>query len=138
MRVVLDTNVVVSGLIKPGGPEGIALLFALRGQYDLFVSPSILAEYRSVLGRPRFSRWLPASDVRSALMSIEQAARLVHPATTLTISRDDPDNRFLECAEASRAEYLVTGNLRHYPKAHRTTRIVNAREFLSLLVNPET
>ncbi len=137
MRVVLDTNVVVSALIKPGGPEGLTLLFALRGQYALYVSASILDKYREVLRRPWFSRWLNVDDVQHALTSLEQTARMVHPTTTITISRDDPDNRFLEFAEASRADYLVTGNLRHYPRAHRSTRIVNAREFLKLLADPE-
>ena len=52
------------------------------------------------------------------------------PRRTLTVTRDPADNRFLECAEASKADYLVTGNRRHFPKEWRQTQIVNARELL--------
>jgi predicted nucleic acid-binding protein len=50
----------------------------------------------------------------------------------LTAASDEDDNRFLECAAAAGAEYLVTGNLRHYPAAHGSTQVVNARGFFTL------
>jgi predicted nucleic acid-binding protein len=51
----------------------------------------------------------------------------------VTACRDEPDNRFLECAEAAGAEFLVTGNKRHFPQRWKTTRVANAREVLALI-----
>jgi uncharacterized protein len=61
---------------------------------------------------------------------IREAARIVRPHHTLMIAHDSADNRFLECAEAARADYLVTGNKRHFPPKWRQTSVVNARELI--------
>jgi predicted nucleic acid-binding protein len=55
----------------------------------------------------------------------------VTPTRRVSVSPDEPDNRFLECADAAQSDYLITGNKRHFPKQWKTTSIVNAREFLS-------
>lgn len=138
MRAVLDTNVIISALIKPGGLESLAFLLALRRRYELCASAPILAEYGEVLRRPRFSRWLNPDDVRDALAAIERTALLVHPVNTETACSHEPDNRFLEWAEAAQADYLITGNRRHFPKAHRNTLIVSTREFLAALSVPRS
>ena len=57
------------------------------------------------------------------------------PGITHRISTHEPDNRFLECAEAAAADFLVTGNTRHFPKSWKTTKIVNARQFLDVLAS---
>jgi len=67
---------------------------------------------------------------------IVATAEVIVPTVQLAICRHEPDNRFLECAEAARAEFLITGNTRHFPKQHHTTRILNAREFLEWLRKP--
>jgi predicted nucleic acid-binding protein len=54
---------------------------------------------------------------------------LVVPTHTVSASSDEADNRFLECAEVARADYLVTGNKKHFPHRWKTTEVVNAREF---------
>jgi len=56
---------------------------------------------------------------------------------TLEICTDEPDNRFLECAETAEADYLVTGNARHFPQTHKTTLIVTGRGFLDILGESE-
>lgn len=129
MRVVLDTNILVSACWKPGGLEDTVAGLAVSGQITACVSPAILAEYREVLARPK----LAAAGERAAnlLAGLQRAALVVEPAVTLRVSVDDDDNRFLECAEAAAADYLITGNLRHYPEIRGNTRIVNARTFLS-------
>jgi uncharacterized protein len=55
---------------------------------------------------------------------------MVHPSRTLTDTTHEPDNRFLECAAAACADFLITGNKRHVPKDWRPSKIVNAREFI--------
>jgi predicted nucleic acid-binding protein len=52
---------------------------------------------------------------------------------TLSVSPDEADNRFLECAGEAQADYLVTGNKRHFPKRWKSTQVVNARELLELI-----
>jgi uncharacterized protein len=61
---------------------------------------------------------------------IESEALLVEPMMTITECSDEPDNRFLECAETAEADYLVTGNKRHFPERWKSTRIVNTRQLL--------
>jgi predicted nucleic acid-binding protein len=58
---------------------------------------------------------------------------MVRPTTRLEISKHDSDNRFYECADAAQADYIVTGNARHFTKPHKNTRIVSGREFLELI-----
>jgi len=130
-RQVLDTNVVVSALLKPRGPEDQVLRLALAGKADLRVSQTILAEYASVLSRPKLQ--LQAREVTTALDKLYEASTVVHPEFTLNVCRHEPDNRFLECAEAGASDYLVTGNTRHFPKKYKKIKVVTARQLLELL-----
>jgi predicted nucleic acid-binding protein len=59
---------------------------------------------------------------------------MIAPATPLAVSPDETDNRFLECAEAAGADFLVTGNRRHFPNVWKTTRIVSARELVEFVL----
>jgi len=128
IRVVLDTNVVVSAHLNAEGYERSVLDLALSGKLRMFVSEAILREYERVLQRPKF-RLKPLSVSRS-LRLLQAAANVVAPYGQLKVARDPGDNRFLECAETAKADYLVTGNKRHFPRQWRQTLIVNARELL--------
>ena len=89
----------------------------------------MLAEYAKVLPYPRLK--LEPEEIRIALDQIHRFSTIVHPSMTIDeIKRDESDNRFLECAEEARADYLVTGNLKHFPATWKTTRIVNGRQLL--------
>jgi putative PIN family toxin of toxin-antitoxin system len=96
----------------------------------MFVSQVILDEYLRILGKPKLK--LVPRELEGFLVSLKQRAAWVLPEHRLQISPDEADNRFLECAETIDAEFLITGNKRHFPKAWKNTRIVNAREFLEL------
>lgn len=126
IRVVLDTNIVVSAMLKPDTlPEAVFNL-AIDGKIQLCVSEPVLAEYEEVLGRPRLGT--DPKKVNFALRQIRKAAQLVAPSRTVTAANDPDDNVFLECAEAARANYLVTGNLRHFPingRRHASSAHVN-------------
>jgi uncharacterized protein len=128
IRVVLDTNVVVSAHLSPEGYERSVLDLTLSGKLRIFVSEAILREYESVLRRPKFR--LKPLDVSRSLRLMRAAARVVAPYGQLNVARDLGDNRFLECAETAKVDYLVTGNKRHFPKQWRQTLVVNARELL--------
>lgn len=128
IRVVLDTSVVVSAHLNSEGYERSVLDLALSGKLRMFVSEAILREYEGVLRRPKF-RLKPLSVSRS-LRLLRAAAGIVAPYSQISVARDPGDSRFLECAEAAKADYLVTGNKRHVPKQWRQTMVVNARELL--------
>ncbi len=131
MRVVLDTNILISACWSPGGLEARALTLALSGSVKACVSPAVLAEYRDVLTRPKFRS--KQERIAGVLQALAAGALHVVPAEAISLAVDEDDNRFLECAVAADALFLITGNLRDYPAACGTVRIVNAREFLNHL-----
>jgi putative PIN family toxin of toxin-antitoxin system len=123
--------VLVSAVLKRSGAEAAILLAVSDKRLTWCVSPAILAEYEEVLHRPKFSH-LPETYV-GALLALAGEAELFEPTFTLQESPHEPDNRFLECAEAAEANYLVTGNARHFPKHWKRTAIVNAQQLLQAL-----
>ena len=131
VRVVLDTNVIVSAHLTAGN-EATVLQLALAGRIAWHVSLPILEEYEAVLRRGKFA--FPAPRITESLAAIRRAAVCLTPTRHLQVCPDPDDNKFLECAEASRAEYLVTGNLRHFPTRWKRTQVINARRFLELAV----
>ncbi len=130
-RVVLDTNVVVSSLLKPQGWEDQVLRLALTGRLTLCASPTVLLEYADVLPRSKFK--LEPQEIQRTLTELRKASALVEPKHRVTAAKHEPDNRFLECTEASGADFLVTGNKRHFPAKWKHTRVVNARELVALI-----
>ena len=131
VRIVLDTNIIISGLLSPLGNESRALRLILSGAFQVCVSEAILGEYRDVLSRLKFQA-LPKFAVNSLLDRMARGM-MVQPRTPLSICHDPDDNRFLECAEAAEADYLITGNLRHFPAEWKKTKIVNARQFFETI-----
>jgi putative PIN family toxin of toxin-antitoxin system len=125
--VVLDTNVVVSALLNDEGAEATVLDLALTGELRLFASEAVLEEYEATLSRPKFA--ISSEHVQELMAALRTVAVIVAPGKTLAVSGHKPDNRFIECADAAQAEFLVTGNKRHFPAEWKTTRIVNSREF---------
>ncbi len=132
MRVVLDTNVIVSGLNFPGN-ERLVLELALRGRFELYVSTFILEEAAGVLGR-KFD-W-DAERSSQALSALGNAATVIYPRRLPeVIEAGHADNRILECAVEASADYLVTSDRRHLLPlgTHEGVRILNAPRFLSAL-----
>ena len=128
-RVVMDTNIVVSAVLKRSGLESHILRLALNGELRPYASPPILQEYAEVLARAKFRFTKTAQQ--QIIGGIERAAVVVAPKPHLLVCSDPEDNMFLECAETARADYLITGNLRHFPEAWKSTRVVSSRQFLA-------
>ena len=132
MRVVLDTNVIVSGLNFPGN-ERLVLEMALRGRFELCLSNFILDEVAGVLER-KFG-WTEERSVQ-ALSALRNAASVIDPQRRPdVVQAGHPDNRVLECAAAANAQYLVTGDRKHLMplEKHHNANILNAPRFLSAL-----
>jgi len=126
--VVLDTNVIVSAHLKEEGLERFVLDLALARKLQLFLSDEILEEYEGGLMRPAFK--LSPAKVAASLRLNEKAATIVYPQKKITAAKDPDDNKFLECAAEAQADYLVTGNKKHFPREWQQTKIVNTRELL--------
>ena len=122
MRIVLDTNVLVSGLLSPfGAPAQIVRMLA-TGDVVLSHDARILAEYREVLFRPKFS--FSAESIETLLDQIVSSGLTVAATPLKTRLPDHDDEPFLEVALCGGAEALVTGNLKHYPRGKRQGAVV--------------
>jgi len=131
LRVVLDTNIIISAALKPEGLERTVLLLAMTKPAKLYSSDDILSEYSLVLARRELKI---GKGVRAQLLQlIKNRSRSISPVRRLNVTSDPEDNKFLECADAARADYLVTGNQRHFPKFWKTTKIVSSRDFIALV-----
>jgi putative PIN family toxin of toxin-antitoxin system len=128
ISLVIDTNVLVSANLSEAGLEALIVALALNQKIQLYVSAPILKEYEQVLRYPRL-KFEPA-EITQFLVRLRRRSFLVVPTHTVSASPDPADNRFLECAEAARADFLVTGNKKHFPKRWKTTEVVNSRELL--------
>lgn len=130
MRVVLDTNVLLSALAFPGSKPDQALQRVRRGEMELFLSTFILAELERIL-RDKFRFTKRQTDERVAV--IRRMATLVEPMERIAlVTAKEDDNRILECAVAARADYLVTGDKEHLLplRSIGTTQIVTPAAFL--------
>lgn len=130
MRVVLDTNVIVSAHLVMQGPSAVILKLALLAKITMVVPPAVIAEYRRILFDPRFH--LSSRTIQQTLRDVLKAARMVVPTETLRVSEDETDNRIYECAAKRKARFIVTGNAAHFPRPYRFTRIVTPRQFLEI------
>jgi putative PIN family toxin of toxin-antitoxin system len=131
LRLVIDTNVLVSAALKPASLERTVILLALARPARWYVTEPIMNEYASVLAR---SELKIRRGLRSQFLQfIEKRVHMVAPSPLPPIASDPGDNIFLQCADASRADYLVTGNLRHFPKFWKKTKIINSRELLDIV-----
>ena len=130
LRLVIDTNVVVSAALKPEGLQRTTLLLAITKPARFYVSRPILEEYADVLSRPELG--IRKGSRRQLLQLIRNNSHIVTPSRRLEVASDPDDNVFLECADAARADYLITGNQKHFPRFWKKTKIITTREFISL------
>ena len=131
LRLVLDTNIIVSAALNPDGLQRTVLLLALTKPARLYVNEAILAEYASVLARPELK--IRKGLRQHLLQLIKSRCYRVAAAKRLQVTRDPDDNIFLECVDAARADYLVTGNQRHFPRFWKKTKVITSREFISIV-----
>ena len=137
MRAVIDTNVAVSALINPLGTPGRIVGEWKRAVYDWVITPDTFAEMEGVLNRGRITRYLPKGSTRAErfLRRLSETAVTVRPAESLSVFPLDPaDDRFIEAAVASNADFIVTGDLHLLElREYEGTRIVSPIEFLAEL-----
>lgn len=112
MRLVLDTNVVVSGLLWGGAPAQL-LDAAQVGEIELFTSRPLLAELSNILIRSKFAKAIAATGLPCGdlVLGYAELATVVEPAQiALTIAKDPADDEVLACAIAAHADLIVSGD----------------------------
>jgi uncharacterized protein len=127
MKLVMDTNVLVSAVLSPHGPPGQLLDLVLDGKLTLVLSPAISFEYREVLSRPRFK--FDLQQINALLETLENTSLHVAPLPWPLPLPDASDEPFIATAAAALVP-LVTGNLVDYPVSSRANVAVHSpREF---------
>ncbi len=140
MRVVLDTNVIVSATLIRGGNEDKILRAWQRGAFELVLSSEILEEIGRVLSyeKLRQSRWMTEAEVVLLLETLAQEGVLVPGTTSVKASRDPEDDKFLAAAVQARARYVVTGDYDLLDlKVHRGVRMIKPAQFLRAILGRE-
>ena len=135
MRLVIDTNVLVSGILKDKNPERVLLFAVGNPEVEWIVSPDILTEYKEVLGRNKFR--LPAAILQSWFEFLDRSTSIINPDFLIDFPRDQKDAKFLACSMASNADYFITGDhdLNDARKLLKTT-IISVSMFIKLVVEP--
>jgi putative PIN family toxin of toxin-antitoxin system len=129
IRAVIDTNVLVSGLLSPAGNEALILLAIRQGLVRPCLSDAIATEYAGVLARPKFP--FAPQQIEALLAIMRDRGEFFRPEGFQAVSPDPADTKFLHCALAAGAEFIVTGNKRHFPDSpYGPTHVVNAGELL--------
>jgi putative PIN family toxin of toxin-antitoxin system len=131
IRVVLDTNIIVSALLNPLGPPAQVFSLAVDGAVQLCVSGKVYDEYEDVIRRPRLGR--SEKEISAALRVIRETGFWVKPTRAIRACTDPDDDIFLECAQAGGADYVVTGNIKDFPSSWLEIGIVTPRRFLDIL-----
>lgn len=133
MRIICDTNLLISGVLFKGNPRSI-LRLASEGRIENCISPEILQETEEVLRRPKFG--LAPEDISAILETFQHTFTLVVPTTRVNIIKEDPDdNIILEAAVTAQASCVVSGDS-HLLAIHswRGIRIVSPSEFLKTIL----
>ncbi len=141
MRVVLDTNVIVSGSISPQGAPGRILAAWEAQTFDLIVSSALLREYRRALGyeKVRSRHRKDAAELDELIRRYRHFGFLIEPQERLSVVAGDPDDdRVLECAVAGEASHIVTGDPHLLGlESYREIPILTPRAFINLLESDE-
>ena len=129
MRIVLDTNVLISALLFGGRPR-IILEKVVRRELTLCISEPILAELAGVLQRPKFG--FGATAVNQIVAELSAISELIRPSQEFAvIGADQADNRVIECAVEANAEYIISGDMHLLAlKEYGSIQVVSPQAFL--------
>lgn len=131
-KIILDTNVIVSALISKGAPWEIVYDILLEDKVRVYISDAILEEYTEVLTRDKFARFQNfKANADFILAIIEELAIVKQPNIEVNILQDEDDNKFLELASTVDADFIITGNTKHFDIGdYKNTKIVTPAEYL--------
>ncbi|MFM7580960.1 MAG: putative toxin-antitoxin system toxin component, PIN family [Microcystaceae cyanobacterium] len=133
MKVVIDTNIIISAILKNRIPEKVILFVAEQDDFQWLVSSEILTEYKTVICRPKFK--LPSDIIEKWLMVFDLRTMCINIDVNIDFSRDQKDAKFLACAIAGSANFLITGD-KDFTEAQKIldTIIISVSEFNRLII----
>ncbi len=134
MKVLVDTNVLVSAIMKDKTPEAVILFIAGNPDIEWIVSPQILEEYKEVLSRKKFG--LPEHIRNAWFTALNSLTFVIDSDIPIEVPRDQKDAMFLSCAIASDADYFITGD-KDFNHAQRfiNTTIISVSQFKRLVID---
>jgi putative PIN family toxin of toxin-antitoxin system len=137
MKVLIDTNIVVSAILKDRVPEKVILFVSRQGEFQWMVSEEILQEYLSVIKRPKFSLSQETQDKWTTMFA--RYTETVDVDTEIDFPRDRKDAKFLAAAISCDADFLITGD-RDFEEAQKllNTKIVSVSQFNRLICDTST
>lgn len=130
-KIIIDTNIFVSALIQQSYPHLIVFEIFSNTELELCISDDLFEEYYSVFNRKKFSKYPDfVTKAQLILANIEKRAVKYSPSVTLSIIADIGDNKLLELAETSKANFLVTGNSNDFTMSeYKGTKIVTPKKY---------
>ena len=130
-KIIIDTNVLVSALIQRSYPNFIVYNYVLENLVDVCISDDLFKEYLDVLKRPKFDKYLDFfNKAEFVLAQLESKARKYLPKERFEIIGDKDDNRLLELASESKADYIITGNTNDFTMTEfRGTKVVSPQNY---------
>ncbi len=134
LKIVVDTNIIVSALLKTLSNPALIISIILQGNCKLCLSEEIFTEFEEVLARHKFKH-LDRLKVKELLSTLKKNSLWVVPKISVNdVAKEPSDNAFLECALEARADFLITGNIHHFPvEQFHQIRIVSPVEFLDII-----
>jgi putative PIN family toxin of toxin-antitoxin system len=137
LKVVLDTNVLVSGLLSPSGPPAVILDQVAQGKLTPCFSKDVFDEYLDVVFRPKLKI---NREVAQAVLDVIMKKGKFTPDIKMKVELPDPDDvPFVLSAKAAEAEVLITGNLKDFPKEKcHGVAVMSPTDFLLWKGNPKT
>ncbi len=134
MKVLIDTNVLVSALLRDRTPESAIMWVLEQEEWEWVGSPAILEEYRGVLRREKFG--FPDRLIEKWMDLFDHDLVLIDPRVPIDFPRDRKDAKFIECARASEADVFVTGDADFSEaQALMSTRILTPTRFARLFLD---
>lgn len=132
LRVVIDTNIVISAILRDRMPEEVLLFVIEQDEFEWVASAEIVAEYVNVLKRPKFGLPTPLIEKWQAMFA--QYITIIAAPVEVTFSRDPQDAPFLACALSAEAAYLITGD-KDFSEAYKVidTTVLSVRQFKTLV-----
>jgi len=133
-KVIIDTNVLISALIQRNYPNFILFHYVLDNLVEVCISDELFEEYLEVLYRPKFLKYSDfIGKAEFVLAQLEAKATKFYPTKKFNVIADNPDNRLLELAVESKADFIITGNTSDFTMTEfHGTRIVTPKDYWDL------
>jgi putative PIN family toxin of toxin-antitoxin system len=131
ITVIIDTNILISAILKDRLPEKMILRIIEDGSFDWIASEEIVQEYKTVISRPKFL--IPGDEIKFQFDLIDRMTTIVYPDLKIIFKRDQKDAKFLSCALVSNADFLITGDSDLVEIVnYNNTKIISVPEFAAL------